>query len=200
MSKIWEIDQHRARGRIKLGSVVVDIGACVGDFAIPACEAGAVVLAVEPDPGNCQALENAGVRTIWAGVGDVDGACRFVKNAPPTGGWIAPDKNGHVPMFSLAAVLNFTGHEMVDVLKVDCEGGEYALFEGADEATLRRVRFAAVELHEWTTDDEPRHEGWGHHDEGPAMPDAAVFELRRHLGVTHTVEVNGDFLFAELRP
>jgi FkbM family methyltransferase len=38
--------------------------------------------------------------------------------------------------------------DRVDFLKVDCEGGEYALFDGTSDATLAKVQRVALEFHE----------------------------------------------------
>ena len=52
------------------------------------------------------------------------------------------------PCRTLDDVLQSQGIEKVDFLKVDCEGGEYALFDSVSDATLARISRIALEFHE----------------------------------------------------
>ena len=86
-----------------------------------------------------------------------------------------------------------------DVLKVDIQGGEYDLFDEADDATLRRCRLITIERHAWTTSDEQPVEGWGVSDARPMCRgayDAIVTRMER----THHVEIEGDTLFCYETP
>jgi len=52
------------------------------------------------------------------------------------------------PAQTLAEILRTQNVARVDFLKVDCEGGEYALFESVSDETLRRIQRIALEFHE----------------------------------------------------
>lgn len=186
----WDIDQHRARARIVPGSVVVDVGASTGEFAVPAREQGASVVCVEVLAENCAVLRALGFDVIEAAAGPVDGSCRLIEAtgpARPTGSHIDLTA-GPVRMVSLASIVAYSGP--VDVLKVDIEGGEYALFDGADRSTMESVAFLAVETHTWTVPGEPERVGLGVRP-GPRCDFTAPERLVATLTRTHDVDVVG---------
>jgi hypothetical protein len=52
-----------------------------------------------------------------------------------------------VPCATLQEVLDRHQLEKVDLLKVDCEGGEYDLFAAASDEALAKVETIALEVH-----------------------------------------------------
>lgn len=183
---------HRCTDLVGPGTVVVDLGACVGAFAFPCADRGARVLAVEPRVENAlQLRKRTDVEVLLAGAGPDDGWCtvQVPPGAEATGAYIEPG-HGPVPMLSLRTIVEAAGGH-VDVLKCDIQGGEYELFDATDHATLARIAFAAIEFHVWTAGAEPRREGVGHIDLAPPMPEHAVVRLIEKLAHTHTVEQQG---------
>src|SRR5262249_36600294 len=59
----------------------------------------------------------------------------------------APADRTSVRMIRLKEIPDPVAGEAVDLLKVDCEGAEFEIFNQADESDLRRFRFAVVEIH-----------------------------------------------------
>lgn len=191
----WDIDQHRARDRIGPGTVVLDIGASTGEFALPASRTGARVVCVEVLADNCAILRALGLEVIEAAAGPHDGWCMLVESegaARATGSHIEAGP-GPTRMLSLASILGQTGP--VDVAKVDIEGGEYALIDGTAQITLAQIAYLAVELHEWTTPDEPARPGVGVRAGAP-MPTDAIGRLMARLSATHEVERVDGLVFA----
>lgn len=146
---VYDMDPTRLAG-----GWVVDIGANIGAFSYLCARYGAKqILVVEPDHENlevCQRnLEDFEDRarimyddralwhepTVLVATGPQDGN----RQVQP-----GPGEIMGVPLRDLLAQV-----DAVDVLKIDCEGGEYNITE-ADVETLLRVRYLAMEFH--TTD------------------------------------------------
>jgi len=53
------------------------------------------------------------------------------------------------PVKSLKKILDENGVDLVNYLKCDCEGGEYEIFRGLDDATFARIDKIAMEFHEY---------------------------------------------------
>jgi precorrin-6B methylase 2 len=108
-------------------SVVVDIGASIGDFALLASrKKGTRVYAYEKDLGYCTYLrENMELNrrhSVRIFHGSADGQ-------------------------TLASILEL-GEENIDFLKVDCEGCEYSMLLHCPATVMARVRVIAMEIHE----------------------------------------------------
>lgn len=137
--------------------IMVDLGANIGVVTTRAISLGATVIAVEPEPENLrlldQNLRDNGVRAK-AEIYPV----AVHKESMSTGGHIAPLRgNGNlvfeeeetttpVEVYSLADFYELAGISYIDVLKIDIEGSEYPLIEGADVDTLRRARYITLEF------------------------------------------------------
>jgi FkbM family methyltransferase len=143
--------------------VVVDVGAHVGIFALAVCERfpGAVVHCFEPSTAAFAFLSrnasgnglNGRVRVRNAAVSDVDGSLEFFEDtAGSCRNSLYPElaRDGHLPTrvtsLSFDTVVGEIGED-IDLLKLDCEGGEYPILLGAGDAALRRVRRVALEYH-----------------------------------------------------
>lgn len=145
--------------RLQADSVVVDVGANIGDFAIQAarmCPEGRV-LAVEPvrSAGEMiarQASLNGVANVAWiyaalsSSEGESDAARADSKYAP---GAAALEQ---VRMTTLGRLMADHGLDRIDLLKVDCEGAEWDILPAAEEV-LPRVRQICMEFHSergWT--------------------------------------------------
>jgi FkbM family methyltransferase len=136
------------------GSVVVDVGANIGLFALRHALAGARVFAVEPHPGAFGRLRrNIGANGLdgrvtalpWA-LGGASGWARLV-GAPVTPRTrVVPDPAGTVPLRTLDSLVADLGLERIDLLKLDVEGAEVAVLRGGRRA-LPRVRRLVLEVH-----------------------------------------------------
>jgi FkbM family methyltransferase len=137
--------------------VVVDIGSNIGDFALLSWKWGAEkVIAVEPEPHNLKmlrmniAVNNADIQIIDKAVGKKGFA--FIDDGS---GHSRTDANfgNEVEVIELNEILKDL--PKVDVLKMDCEGGEYEAIETATDATLDKIQRIVGELHSWRWEEDP---------------------------------------------
>lgn len=149
------LDPYLSNGFVSLqrGSVVVDIGANVGDFAIQAarlCPEGRVI-AVEPvrsagemiaEHAHLNGVSN--VKWICAAVGGENQSSPPARNAGNP--YAHDDEPQDCPTLTLAGLLADEGLERVDLLKLDCEGAEWDILPAA-EAVLPTIRQICMEFH-----------------------------------------------------
>jgi FkbM family methyltransferase len=141
------------------GAVAIDIGASLGEWTIPLARvvgAAGRVLAAEPAPRNAAALEatvaiNAlrQAEVIRCAVGDHDGSAEFavpiVTSARTDTGTarLGPAGAGYqrlsVCLRSLDSLVSESGLDRLDLIKIDVEGHERQVIEGA-RAVLERYR------------------------------------------------------------
>ena len=148
---------------IRAGDVVIDIGANIGVFAIYAATRapGVKVYAFEPFPGNISWLRRnaesshvANVEVHQRAVGASLGV-RFLNVDASNWGLHSLWDRGNeeqrvlsVDCISLDDIMKMDGVKQCDLLKLDCEGGEYEVLYGCAPETLRRVRRIVGEYHE----------------------------------------------------
>jgi FkbM family methyltransferase len=141
---------------------IVDIGANVGVTALVLAQIpGARVTCYEPDPENCALLrdniERNGLRNVsvrQAAVAGSDGKLQFQPHTESTGGFLAADGAGSgaqtltVDAVTLERVLEESATGEIDLLKCDCEGGEYEILEGFTPELAARIRNLTIEVHD----------------------------------------------------
>lgn len=139
-------------------ATVLDVGAHIGCSARFFADRypRAQICAVEPEPGNLALLRQnvAGYDRIVV----VDGALwsepvelTLSGTADATTGWQvgAGETTGTVRGLTVAQVLDEVGWDHVDVMKIDIEGAERAVFEDGDLDWLEHVDLIMIELHDW---------------------------------------------------
>jgi len=146
-------------GFLQTGSVVIDVGANLGEWAVPfARKVGPAgrVLAIEPAPRSATALESTlaanslvQAELIRCAIGDHDGIAQFavpvVMSARTDTGTarIGPACTGHdtlqVPLRRLDSLAAERGLARLDLIKIDVEGHERQVLDGA-AAILERHR------------------------------------------------------------
>ena len=157
---------RRHLGRPRRG-LVIDIGANIGAFSLDVCQSESVVVhAYEPHPETYAALrrnlEANGlidrVTSFNCAVGAGTGELRMAADGPSltAGRSHRPDDDEEsrtvgVPMVGLDEVIARVGVE-VELLKIDTEGAEAEILEGAPVGALRKVRRVAVECHDWLSE------------------------------------------------
>ena len=181
---------------------VIDIGAHIGCFSIACCMRGADrVVAFEADDDNhkmacknaaslpievhhkavwrsdveCEVLNHTGYRDNNTGIGNVIG-------------WLQPvDASIMVKTVSLDAILTEVGE--VEVLKIDCEGSEYAIL--ATSQRLGQIKTIVGEYHSLTSmvvPDYAKIPGWTTYSGGTLLQflEAQGFKVDRwgHKGKT----------------
>ena len=138
-----------AKFAIEPGDRVVDLGANAGLFTLLAAACGARVLAVEAQSGFAPEIERNldrnGLRDRVTVIVALIGAGRGVFSDPED---VLSGSHGcaRPPVLELGPLLDQHGFDRVDLLKIDIEGSEFALFQG-EMSWLDRVRRIAMEVH-----------------------------------------------------
>jgi FkbM family methyltransferase len=160
------LDRDYIRGfRLSPRPVVVDVGGYIGDFAIFAAKhlGAARVVVVEPSPENWKLLtknvaDNHCAETITAlQMAVTDGSpLRMDVDAPERAqARVSADYFGkpksqlkEVAGISLTKLVQDFHLDVIDLLKIDCEGGEYTILLTAPTEVLGRVKNLVFEFHE----------------------------------------------------
>jgi FkbM family methyltransferase len=147
---------------VKPGSVVFDVGANIGLSALELARAAGPqgqVIACEPHPDTATRLRgnlaDNGVTTVAVmetAVGAQPGRITFHESAQPTlssATVVPPDlvRSFEVPVTTVDALWREAGNPMVSALKIDVEGGELAVLQGA--AKLLAEQRPAILLEAW---------------------------------------------------
>ena len=148
---------------IRPDDTVVDVGANIGAFAVYAAQrTRGRVLAVEPHPGNADALRrnlraNGAERAEVAecAVADAPGTLPlFLGTSGTTHQLFAVGKDAgagesvDVRVVTFSELLAEHGFPRVDFLKLDCEGAEGLILPGLPDAVLGAIRTIAMEFHD----------------------------------------------------
>ncbi len=144
---------------------IIDIGAYTGDTALFFCSRGAQsVFAVEPAPDNFtlaqQNIQNSPykdrIHLLPVAVAATDGQMEFYLNAANPHchaliqGAISPNRTLtkiQVPVWSFEKIVAQTGWDEIDLVKIDCEGAEYAIFSETPAPILQKVKRWVIEYH-----------------------------------------------------
>lgn len=135
---------------------VLDVGAHIGSFSYAAHRRGATLIhAYEPYPESADLLEiNAkrmtGVTAFREAVGKEASRGSFppLVQVANSGGWsVIPDVNGSAAIIGLGEMIRRMGRK-IDLLKIDCEGGEWPAFIGVGDE-LKAVKRIVGEWHQY---------------------------------------------------
>lgn len=154
VKETWVDDAYGLRDvRADEGSLIVDIGAGIGEFALAASRLfpAARIVAFEPNPrtfllleSNLRAFGAANVAPVQAAVGtEPRYTLGSVSAGPRTSALAVAEDEVDVRGVKLDDVLP---QRAVALLKIDCEGLELDALRSA-QATLARVRAVSVEYH-----------------------------------------------------
>jgi FkbM family methyltransferase len=163
VTTLWHIFCAREYGIPADARTIVDLGANIGVFSLFAAERqpAAQIIAVEPFPSTFDRLQrmiaenelSERITPVRAAVQSCNGAAYM--NAQAGGHSYARRIVGQtaegsiaVPAMTVQSLLEQQHLDHVDLLKVDIEGGEYAMLEGCEPAQLRRCRVVAMEYHD----------------------------------------------------
>jgi FkbM family methyltransferase len=162
IDEIWAFRKYDYFGyKVTEGSVVVDVGANIGVFAIYAvmeCRADRVI-AFEPHPDNYALLERnvhdnglTNVTCVNAAVSAFTGTATLHVTPANSGGHslTAPPtaESLEVPTLTLDRAAEIYHFGAIDYLKLDCEGAEYAILDSVSPELLAQVDRISMEYHD----------------------------------------------------
>jgi FkbM family methyltransferase len=151
------------------GMTVIDIGANQGFFTIHAASKGARVIAVEPSRTNLGLLkENVeqnnlanNVVCINCAVSDKIGKATMFETFSDRGRYLSTFvsivdrdrgdvsvRESEVRVITLDELFASNGIEACDLLKMDCEGSEYAILSSTSPETFSRIKNISFEFHD----------------------------------------------------
>lgn len=150
--------------------VVIDIGGYIGDFTIYAAKyLNARVYVFEPTAENyALLLENVAINGLQdritafnAAVSNAGSITLNVQKQEEGEIHVSAHRYGEsekrvVPAYLPERILADNGLEHVDLLKIDCEGGEYEIFPLLTPAILARIGNVVFEYHKFIPDWQPR--------------------------------------------
>jgi FkbM family methyltransferase len=151
----------------KPGEVVVDVGAHIGRYTLIAAKRASRVVSIEPDPSNFAMLESnirlnnfSNIVPLRLAISSSPGRRRFflagggdsgTSSLEPSWSWILDTglerKHVEVECETLDRLVSSLGVEHIDWLKIDVEGHEIDVLEGA-KATLARSGKIILEVAE----------------------------------------------------
>lgn len=149
---------HLCTALLSAKSIVIDLGACEGEFAQMASERwGARVFAIEANPMIFQeTYSDERVSKHNVAISDRTGVAKLYLAKNPEGNSldvrhrdVSADSCIEVPCATLLDFMAANGIQKVDVLKVDIEGAEVALFRSLSDDDLRRFTQISVEFHDF---------------------------------------------------
>lgn len=134
--------------KVQPGDIVMDIGACNGMFTCKALDQGAAkVYAVEPNPILIETIfHNAMPHIVNKKTSPLSVTNAFVGGNIENG--FGDFDKGSVPMLSFKELIKHLEIQYLDYLKVDCEGGEFNMFNEENWDFLsNNVKHIAMEVH-----------------------------------------------------
>jgi FkbM family methyltransferase len=151
----WEIWHERCYDAIAMDRprCVVDVGANIGAFSLyqAMVKHAELVIALEPSPQvfprlakNIEINGLKNVRVVNAAVGDKQGVLSFSEGRMSINCRVSEFGPLKVPCVTLDAELSST--PSIDILKIDAEGYERHVLQGASE-TLKKTKRIGLELH-----------------------------------------------------
>jgi FkbM family methyltransferase len=147
--------------KIKLGDVIVDVGANIGVFTVIASKlvgSHGRVVAIEPNAESAKRLERnialnslSNVTVYRAAVTGAPGNVTLHTGKMPilssTFNRAVGGRAEEVQGLPLADILTREKIDRVDLLKIDCEGGEYEIFDAAQSEIWTRLSQIVMETH-----------------------------------------------------
>jgi FkbM family methyltransferase len=162
LDKVWELEQTEfIRKMLNPGMTFIDVGANIGWYTLLAAKKignEGLVVSFEPEPINFKLLEKSiqfnhfkNVRSFRECISDKEGDITlYIGTNPGDHSTVrqASDKNIKVKSTTIDSLIERLGIDFVDILKVDAEGAEPFILEGAKES-LAKNKVGSI-IMEWT--------------------------------------------------
>jgi len=157
-------DYEKHGAGLQPGWTIVDIGGGIGDFAVLAAQTdGSSIQVYEPFAGSRQLLrENLKLNSVDNvicypeavgadfGLGHMDTSAPHPVMYHTVGDCVHTAKE--VATIPLSEVIRRSDKDLIDFMKVDCEGAEYDIFFNADDASLASINRICMEYHNHLTE------------------------------------------------
>jgi len=149
------VNQEYDRAQISWSDLklIIDVGSTVGSFTVWASRRApkARLIAIEPNPAVYPyLLENVKQNHLEGRVETIEAALGAVPGVP-----VEVGKGPTMRLMTLEQVFDETRTDHCDLLKIDCEGGEYDILLTAPDRLLERVGTIICEYH-FPTGHEPQ--------------------------------------------
>jgi FkbM family methyltransferase len=164
INRCWMGTYDRAESRLmkrclRPGNICFDIGAQAGYHTLYASTVvgpGGRVFAFEPAPNNIANIKKhaamnhlTNVSVVEAAVSNVDGESHFDFGISAVAGHLAPSGGVVVRTITLDHEIDCGALPEPDYIKIDAEGAELSILEGARNMLVRRHPTLSVETHQW---------------------------------------------------
>lgn len=150
-------------GAVQPGWNVVDIGAGIGDFSVQAARLSGdgAVIALEPFPASFRLLQQNLAANGVANVTALSVSCGremgIIALAPVRGDALQVTSNASrqegtsidSPCITLAEAMSHIPSGFCHLLKLDCEGDEFPILLGAEDALFEKIERIVLEYHDW---------------------------------------------------
>ncbi|WP_193758339.1 FkbM family methyltransferase [Pseudovibrio sp. Ad26] len=160
LEEVYSEDHYDINKFIQPGFKVLEIGAHIGIFSLLAANRvgrDGFVLSIEASPQNFELLDknrranpHVPLKIMNIAAADKVGEVSVYHSNWNTGGHRTGKAQGFKNLVlsnGLSQLLDRMPAGEVDVLKIDCEGCEFSVIEGADTEILRRIRLMIIEFH-----------------------------------------------------
>lgn len=154
IGEVFRDDAYRVQDIKCAPHCIFDIGAHIGAFSVLARQAfpDAAIFCFEPNPETRVLLEQ---NVSGLGINVIPAALHYSTKVhlvthPSDTGWDKVEENGlgpEVDTITLEAALELAGVDTVDLVKLDCEGGEINAFERMNPETAARMGLIVGEYH-----------------------------------------------------
>ena len=154
---VTTVNEHTfVKRHIRASSVVVDLGGNEGNFSrLMNARFGCTCYTVEPMPALFAGLARGPkLHAFNLAIAGENGPLTFFTSTDPTAGSLlhrpdVPDGQITVQGVTLDRFVRDNNIKRIDLLKMDIEGAEVAVFESLSDETLKKVRQISIEFHDF---------------------------------------------------
>lgn len=160
LANVWINEEYKKTGfEIKSDDTIIDVGAHVGLFALYAsqyCKSGKI-FCFEPIKNNFDLLsENmqinqlVNVKCTHKAVHNRNGSIRmYLSETDDAAHSIFDNGNKYIDVnaITLSEIFNFHNIQTCNLLKMDCEGSEYQIFESTPDEDIGKIQKICLEYH-----------------------------------------------------